>query len=171
MLTGSHQLIKKIFNSEYLNIGSGISPFNAWLLIRGLRTLPVRLEKITNTTLKVISFLKSQQKIDKVIFPLDDGFEQYDLAQQQMRGACGLITFTLKNGTVQSIEQFCDSLHHILKAVSWGGHESLIIPKCAGIPVADFDPKNIQHQFIRMYAGLEDPHYLIADLDQALSKI
>lgn len=171
VLTGAHQMIKRIFNSEYLNIGSGISPFNAWLLIRGLRTLPVRLERITNTTHEVISFLKSHDKIEKIIFPFADNFEQYHLARQQMKRACGLITFTLKNGTVQSIEQFCNSLQHILKAVSWGGHESLIIPKCAGIAAADFDPENIQHQFIRMYAGLEDPAYLIADLEQALSKI
>src|SRR5215216_2663819 len=98
VLSGSHKMIKKIFDSEYLNIGSGISPFNAWLLIRGLRTLPARLEKITRTTNEVILFLKTHPKVGEVIFPLDASFPQYSLAQEQMSGACGLFTFTLKNG-------------------------------------------------------------------------
>ena len=56
-------------------------------------------------------------------------------------------------------------------AVSWGGHESLVIPKCAGIPVSDFDPTNPEHGYIRMYVGLEEASRLIADLEQALQKI
>lgn len=169
VLSGSHQMIKKIFGSEYLNIGSGIQPFNAWLLIRGLRTLPARLERIAKTTNEVISFLKQHPKIDTIIYPFDESFPQYQLANEQMKGACGLFTFTIKNGTCQSITKFCESLKHILMAVSWGGHESLIIPKCSGIDPQNFDPSNIQHQYIRMYAGLEDPSYLIADLNQALN--
>jgi cystathionine beta-lyase/cystathionine gamma-synthase len=58
VLSGSAKMIERIFNSEYMNIGSGIQPFNAWLLIRGLRTLPARLEKITRTTTEVVQFLK-----------------------------------------------------------------------------------------------------------------
>jgi cystathionine beta-lyase/cystathionine gamma-synthase len=171
VLSGSHEMIKRIFDSEYLNVGSGISPFNAWLLIRGLRTLPARLEKITRTTGEVITFLKSHPKVDQVIFPFDESFPQYDLAKEQMRGACGLFTFTLKNGTMESITKFCESLKHFLMAVSWGGHESLILPKCAGIQPQDFDPGNIEHQYIRLYTGLEEPSYLIADLKQALNGI
>ncbi|MGN6166349.1 MAG: trans-sulfuration enzyme family protein, partial [Flavisolibacter sp.] len=64
VLSGSKHMMKKIFDSEYLNVGSGIAPFNAWLLLRGLRTLPARLEKITRTTNEVIGFLKSHSKID-----------------------------------------------------------------------------------------------------------
>ena len=171
VLSGSHSMIKRIFDSEYLNVGSGISPFNAWLLIRGLRTLPARLEKITRTTNEVISFLKSHSKIDKIIFPFDELFPQYALAKEQMSGACGLFTFTLKNGTMESITNFCESLKHFFMAVSWGGHESLILPKCAGILPKDFDAANIEHQYIRMYTGLEEPSYLIADLEQALAKV
>jgi len=171
VLSGSHQMMKKIFDSEYLNIGSGIQPFNAWLLIRGLRTLPARLERIARTTNEVITFLKQHPKIDKIIFPFDASFPQHDLAIKQMRGACGLLTFTLKNGTCESITKFCESLKHILMAVSWGGHESLVIPKCAGIDPGAFDAANIEHQYIRMYVGLEDATYLIADLNHALNGI
>lgn len=171
VLSGSKHMIKRIFDSEYLNVGSGISPFNAWLLIRGLRTLPTRLEKITRTTAEVISFLKSHPKVDSIIFPLDKSFSQYQLAKEQMSGACGLFTFTLKNGTMESITKFCESLQHFFMAVSWGGHESLILPKCAGILPEDFDANNIEHQYIRIYTGLEEPAYLIADLQQALEKL
>lgn len=171
VLCGSHAMMKKIFDSEYLNIGSGIQPFNAWLMIRGLRTLPARLERITKSTATVVSFMKQHPKVESLIFPLDESFPQFALAKEQMKGACGLFTFTLKTGKRDSIVQFCESLKHIMMAVSWGGHESLVIPKCAGIPVAEFDPSNREHRYIRMYVGLEDPHYLIADLEQALSSI
>ena len=171
VLSGSHQMMKKIFDSEYLNIGSGIQPFNAWLLVRGLRTLPARLERITRTTIEVVNFLKQHPKVEKVIFPFDESFPQHELARKQMRGACGLFTFAMKNGTCASITQFCESLKHILMAVSWGGHESLVIPKCAGIDPRDFDANNIEHRYIRMYVGLEDASYLIADLTQALNAV
>jgi cystathionine beta-lyase/cystathionine gamma-synthase len=171
VLSGSYEMIKKIFSSEYLNIGSGIQPFNAWLLIRGLRTLPARLNRITNTTNEVLKFLKQHSKIESVIFPFDESFPQYKLAKQQMSGACGLFTFILKTTKMESIVSFCESLHHIMMAVSWGGHESLVIPKCSGIQPADFDQDNREHRYVRMYTGLEDSGYLIADLNQALDKI
>ena len=171
VLTGSQDRMKKIFDSEYLNIGSGIQPFNAWLLIRGLRTLPARLDRISKTTEEVVAFLKHHQKVQQVIFPFDDSFEQYHLAREQMSGSCGLFTFSLKNGTYASITKFCESLQHIMMAVSWGGHESLILPKCAGLDASQFDAGNKEHQYIRMYAGLEDASYIISDLNQALNAI
>jgi cystathionine beta-lyase/cystathionine gamma-synthase len=171
VLSGSHEMMKRIFDSEYLNIGSGIQPFNAWLLIRGLRTLPSRFDRIARSTLEVIDFLKQHPAIESVIFPFDKTFPQYELARQQMSGACGLFTFVLKTNKRESIVRFCESLKHIMMAVSWGGHESLVIPKCAGIPPGDFDPSNPEHRYVRMYAGLEEPQYLIEDLKQALKHI
>lgn len=170
VLCGTHQMIKKIFDTEYLAVGSGIQPFNAWLLLRGLRTLPMRLERISNTTREVIGFLKTHPRIDKILFPFDESFPQYRLAKDQMSGACGLFTVTLKEGTVESITRFCESLSHFMMAVSWGGHESLVMPKCAGMAPPDFDAANTEHQYIRIYVGLEDAGYLIADLKNALSK-
>lgn len=168
VLSGSHAMIKKIFDSEYLNIGSGIQPFNAWLLIRGLRTLPARLDRITNTTKEVLKFLKQHPKVENVIFPFDENFPQYSLAKKQMTGACGLMTIVLKTKKREEIVKFCESLKHFLIAVSWGGHESLVIPKCAGMPAGDFDPGNREHRYIRLYTGLEEADYLIKDLEQAL---
>ena len=164
VLSGSKAMMERIFNSEYLNIGSGIQPFNAWLLIRGLRTLPARLERITRTTTAVVDFLKSQPLVDKLIFPLDPSFPQYELARKQMTGACGLLTFMLKANNAATIETFCNSLQHILMAVSWGGHESLIIPKCAGMRPEAFDAADEGHRSLRLYVGLEEPEYIIRDL-------
>jgi cystathionine beta-lyase/cystathionine gamma-synthase len=171
ILTGAHTRIKQIFDSEYLNIGSGIQPFNAWLLLRGLRTLPARIERITRSTEAVMHFLMAHPAVAEVLFPLHPSFPQYKLAKSQMKGACGLLTITLKNSTEARIIQFCESLQHFLMAVSWGGYESLVLPKCAGLQEGSFDAENKEHHWVRIYVGLEEPEYLIKDLAQALEKI
>ncbi len=168
VISGSAAMMKKIFDSEYLNIGSGIQPFNAWLLLRGLRTLPARLERVTQSTCLVVAALKKEAKVERLIFPLDPDFPQYALAKKMMKGAGGLLTIVYKANTREEIVQFCERLKHILMAVSWGGYESLVIPKCAGIPAKDFDPGQESHRMIRLYIGLEDPEYLLADLRQAM---
>jgi Cystathionine beta-lyases/cystathionine gamma-synthases len=167
VLTGARDMMKKIFDSELLNMGTGISPFNAWLLLRGLRTLPTRLERISKTTRKVVEHLKNHPRVEEVIFPFDPGFSQYELAKRQMSGACGLFTIVMKAETRQEIVTFCESLRHILIAVSWGGHESLAIPRCAGLAPSAFNADNRDHKMIRFYVGLEDADYLIEDIDQA----
>lgn len=171
VLSGSKAMIERIFNSEYMNIGSGIQPFNAWLLIRGLRTLPARLERITQTTHKVIEYLQQHPLVEKVIFPFNEDFPQYKLAKKQMEGACGLLTIVMKAETVEEIELFCNSLKHILMAVSWGGHESLIIPGCAGKKREEFDKNDVSHRMLRLYTGLEEPAYIINDLQQAFAAL
>ncbi|MCX6318826.1 MAG: PLP-dependent aspartate aminotransferase family protein [Bacteroidetes bacterium] len=169
VLCGTHAMMKKIFDSEYLNIGSGIQPFNAWLLIRGLRTLTARIERITKSTAAVVQYVKQHPKVEAVLFPLDETFPQYELAKKQMKGACGLCTLILRTPDMESIVRFCESLQHIMMAVSWGGHESLVIPKCAGLQPEEFDPANPEHRYVRLYVGLEEPAYLINDLEQALA--
>lgn len=169
VLCGSAAMMRKIFLSEYLCAGNGIQPFNAWLLLRGLRTLPARIDRITHSTQKVLEFLKTVSRIESLIFPLDPSFPQYELAKKQMGGACGLISFYMKAQHIDEIESFCNRLKAFRMAVSWGGHESLIIPKCAGIKREDFNPALPVHRMIRIYVGLEDPEFLIRDLDQAFN--
>lgn len=171
VLTGTRSMMKRIFDNELLNMGISISPFNAWLLIRGLRTLSTRLERITKTTHAVIKFLKQHPLVDEVIFPFDESFPQYELARQQMSGACGLFTVVLKAKERRQIVTFCESLRHILIAVSWGGYESLAIPRCASILPEDFDAGNREHRMVRLYVGLEEADYLIADLEQAFNQL
>ncbi|RFM26738.1 aminotransferase class V-fold PLP-dependent enzyme [Deminuibacter soli] len=171
VLCGSSDIIRRIFASEYLNIGSGIQPFNAWLLIRGLRTLPARLERITRTTQAVLQYLQQHPLVESVLYPLDPSFPQYQLAKQQMKNAGGLLTFVLRAGNMETIEHFCESLKHILIAVSWGGYESLIMPRCASLQPGAFDAANTSHRMLRLYVGLEEADYITGDLDQAFEQI
>ena len=167
ILTGSKIMMKKIFDSEYLAVGTGIQPFNAWLLIRGLRTLESRISRITESTRLVLEWLKRNPWVERLLFPLDADFPQYDLARKQMKNACGLISFYVKAGSRAQIVKFCESLKHIMMAVSWGGHESLILPGCASLEDHQFDPGNPDHRILRLYIGLENTDYIIQDLDQA----
>jgi len=171
VLSGSGAAIRKIFDSELMTLGSGIQPFNAWMLIRGLRTLPARLERIHHTTEKVIQFLLQRPEVERIIFPLHPSFPQYELAKQQMLGGAGLLTMVMATRERENIVRFCESLQHIMMAVSWGGHESLVIPKCAGIPKAEFNGDDQEHRYVRLYCGLEESDYLIADIEQAFDKM
>lgn len=171
VLCGSRNRIEKIFNSEYMNIGSGIQPFNAWLLIRGLRTLPLRLDRIRRSTEIVMAYLQKCPYVEKILFPFNADFPQRELAHKQMQGAFGLLTFIFKTDNIDKIEKFCNSLQHILMAVSWGGYESLVLPKCAGIQKEEFNHENLEHRMIRLYVGLEEPDYIIQDLAQAFEAV
>ncbi|MGN6396063.1 MAG: trans-sulfuration enzyme family protein [Mucilaginibacter sp.] len=171
VVTGSRELIKKIFNNEFLNIGPALSPHSAWLLIRGLRTLPLRMQRSFETAKVITRWLQDHPAVDQVIWPFMPNFKQSELAVRQMQGCGSMFSFILKNPSVQKIENFCNKLQHILMAVSWGGHESLIIPAIAGMAKNEYDSTNRRHNLIRMYAGLEDAGYLIKDLEQALDEV
>lgn len=171
VLSGTHIMMKKIFDNELLNMGNGISPFNAWLLLRGLRTLPTRLDRISRSTRTVIAFLRQHPMVEEVIFPLDESFAQFELARKQMSGACGLLTIVMKAKKMDEIVTFCESLRHIMMAVSWGGYESLAIPRCASLQPEAFNPAEREHRMIRFYIGLEEPEYLVADIEQAFAAV
>ncbi len=171
VLCGSSEMIRRIFLSEYLCVGSGIPPFNAWLLLRGLRTLPARLERINHSTAKVFEFLKGHPRVEEVVYPFDPDFGQYALAKAQMAEAPGLISFYVDVETAAGMEALCDGLKAFKMAVSWGGHESLIIPKMSGMPRESFDPTVKDHRMVRVYIGLEEPEYLIGDLRAGLDQL
>lgn len=171
VLCGTTVMMRKIFEGEFSTAGNGISPFNAWLLLRGLRTLPMRLEKISEHTRAVLQFLKGHPRVESVIFTMDEDFPQLALAKKQMSGACGLISFFIKTDSIYDIVKFSENLRHIHMAVSWGAYESLIIPGCAIVPEKRYDASRKEQRMIRLYVGLEEPAYIIADLDQALRSI
>lgn len=169
VLTGSKAMMEKIFKSEYLAVGSGIQPMNAWLLLRGLRTLQARIDRISDTTQKVLGFLKTVPKVEGIIFPHDPSYPQFELAKKQMKRAFGLLSFYIKAQKAEEIEIFCNRLKAFRMAVSWGGHESLIIPKCSGMEKSAFNPQEPAHRLIRLYIGLEDADFLIQDLAQGFN--
>nr|WP_262919722.1 PLP-dependent transferase [Niabella hibiscisoli] len=113
-------------------------------------------------------FLESHEEIERIIFPFHPSFDQYELAKKQMKAALGLVTIVIKNRKRAAIVKFCESLRHFLMAVSWGGHESLVIPRCAFVKEDVYQEDNESHRHVRLYFGLEDADYLIKDLQQAL---
>ena len=169
MVCGSAANIRKIFENEYLGLGGIISPFNAWLILRGLRTLPARMQRIAETTKKVLEYLENHPMISEVLHPLSKKHPQYNLAVKQMLQPTGLFSVRLKTEEQSKTELFVNSLRQFIIGVSWGGHESLVFPAMS------FDQKRTKEGYnsnlIRFYIGLDEPDALIKDLDQALARI
>ncbi|MFN8241591.1 MAG: aminotransferase class I/II-fold pyridoxal phosphate-dependent enzyme [Bacteroidales bacterium] len=168
MACGSSDHIKKIFNNEFLGLGGIISPFNAWLMLRGLRTLPARIERITSTTKIILEYFEAHPMISEVLHPFSVSNGQQELARKQMSAPGGLFSARLDTSTANA-EKFVNSLKHFLIGVSWGGHESLVFPAMS------FDPERTKDGYtgnlVRFYIGLDDSEVLISDLDQAFNSI
>jgi cystathionine beta-lyase/cystathionine gamma-synthase len=166
---GSRKLMDKIFSNEFLTLGSIISPFNAWLILRGLRTLPVRMERISNSATRIINFLEQKSQVKQTFYPFSKQNPQFELARKQMTSGSGLFTIQLQTEDAHLIEDFCNKLTCWRMAVSWGGHESLIIPSCSFIrPGAE---NKLPSNLIRFSVGLEDPEMLIEDLNKNLNAL
>jgi len=163
--------VEKIFSSEFMTIGGIISPHDAWLMLRSLRTLPVRLDKIADTTAKVVAFLSHHPKVKSIIYPFDKNFPQYDLAKKQMKKCGGLFSIQLATDDVKQVELFCDNLDYFILACSWGSYESLVFPAAALETSANYSNNTLPINHVRLYIGLEDPEVLIADLNKALDLI
>src|SRR5690606_22272031 len=144
----------KIFNSELMTTAGIATPFNAWLMFRGMSTLPVRKARISNSVAKVVDWINAQAEVEEVHYAFLPSNPQYELAKKQLKKPAGQFTIRVKANSVAEVELFCDSLTRFLMAASWGGHESLIFPACANYPV---DTKTKGFNLIRFYIGLEDP--------------
>lgn len=168
VICGAKAMIKQLFESEYMTLGTIISPNDAWLMLRGLRTLPIRLERSNNTALTLIEYLKKHPLVERVIHPFSSDFSQLELSHKQMRGAGGLFSVIFRCDDIEKMEKFCNAMTlHFLIAVSWGGYESLQIPTC--IFYNDFMPNPILPvSFVRYYVGLEDAAYLIEAFERNL---
>lgn len=165
VICGPKHLMKDIFTGDFLTLGACISPFNAWLLLRSLRTLPLRIERSSRSVVEVIAFLEQHPAVEQVLFPFSEQSPQLELARKQMRMPMGLFSILLKTKEPHQIEAFCEKLQYFLMAVSWGGHESLVFPALA---VRKAHPEaEIPVNLLRFYVGLEEPAVLIADLEAA----
>ncbi|MEO1806005.1 MAG: aminotransferase class I/II-fold pyridoxal phosphate-dependent enzyme [Bacteroidota bacterium] len=171
VLCCSRTQAEKIFAGEYMTLGGIISPHDAWLMIRGLRTLPIRMDRVAETTPQIVSFLEEHPAIEKVYYPFSKNNPQLALAQKYMRQPAGQFSILLKSEDAASIDLFCNSLRHFLMACSWGGYESLIFPISALYDSANYSHTTLPRNLIRFYIGLEDADMLIEDLAQALEKI
>ncbi|MEO9463559.1 MAG: cystathionine beta-lyase [Marinomonas sp.] len=155
-------------------LGHVVSPDDAALALRGLRTMGLRLERTTATAITVANWLKSRPEIAHVMCPMLEGDAGYDLWSRDFTGACGLFSFTLKNGTKERRAALVDALELFGIGYSWGGFESLALVfdaqttrSATAWPPAGFEAND--GLGIRLSIGLEDADDLIADLDQALA--
>ncbi|TND10603.1 MAG: Cys/Met metabolism pyridoxal-phosphate-dependent protein [Bacteroidetes bacterium] len=172
VVCGSKERIMKMMAEEFMTIGAIISPHDAWLLMRGLRTLELRLNRSADSAMRIVDFLEKHPKTEQVLYPFSAKNPQLGLARKQMKQGGGLLTVELRVENEAAVERFCDSLQRFLIATSWGGHESLVFPLCAVAAAKSFEGKtNLPWKMVRLYIGLEDPEVLIDDLRQALEKI
>ncbi|MDX1409976.1 MAG: PLP-dependent transferase, partial [Saprospiraceae bacterium] len=170
-ICGPAPLMEQIFFSEYMTLGAVISPMDAALTIRGLRTLELRMQRCADSAGQIVSWLKSHPNVEQVLYPFDPDFPQYELARKQMIGCGGLITISVKTDLIERVHAFIDSLRRFEIAVSWGGHESLVLPIAALYGLAGRDDPEVPWNVVRLYIGLEDPNYLIEDLEQGLARL
>lgn len=162
---GSLDMINKIFNNEYLTLGGILSPIESWLLLRGLRTLDVRMERICASSEKLLNYFRQSDLIEKIYYPQIFTSGQKDIVDKQMQKATGLFTVQTKTKNTEAIISFCNSLIYWKMAVSWGGYESLVIPSCI------FTGGHLPSNLIRFSVGLESADALIQDIDHNINKL
>jgi cystathionine beta-lyase/cystathionine gamma-synthase len=163
---GSKELIDRIFHNEFLTLGGILSPMNAWLLLRGLRTLHLRMEHVSRTTAHIVDFLQKSDKIKKIYYPFLAENPQFQTVQSQMAKGSGLFSVELVTDEISAIEKFCNSLTYWRMAVSWGGFESLIIPSCTFVRPGLYS--SLPANMIRFSVGLESAGSLIDDIEKNL---
>jgi len=170
VVCATKERIQKMMQEEYMTIGSIISPYEASMIIRGLRTLEIRINKSNETTQKVVQFLEHHPRVKNLNFPFSENNTQLALAKKQMKNSGGLFSLSLNVDNLEQLEKFCNSLHYFLMATSWGGYESLMFPLCALGSSKSFE-NPLPWNLIRFYIGLEDAEVLINDFKQAFEKI
>lgn len=173
MMFNSDDLHKKLFYLQNA-IGPCQSPFDSWLVIRGIKTLALRMKAHQENAMKIAKFLESHPKVEKVIYPGLASHPQHALAKSQMSGFGGMITFFVKGGIEES-RRFLENVHLFALAESLGGVESLVdhpaIMTHASIPKEVREGLGIYDNLIRLSVGVEDCDDLIGDLNTAFNKV
>ena len=178
---GSLAVNKKVFKKImffYKLSGYRMSADEAYLIIRGLRTLDTRLKQHSENTKAIIAFLKRQKKIKEILYPHNPSSKNYKLWKKYYSGATGLLSIVIKSKKKSSVIQFVNSLELFGIGYSWGGFESLAIlqdlknnKKDEYLKGRQFYRFNKDEFIVRLHIGLEDPKDLINDLKKGLKKI
>ena len=153
------------------SVGAIQGPFDAFLALRGLKTLPIRVKQHNYNGLKIAEFLESSPFVEKVIYPGLESFEQYDLAKSQMDGFGGIVSFYLK-GNLENTKHFLENCEIFSLAESLGGVESLCCHPASmthsSITPEDRKKSGLVDSLLRLSVGIEDADDLIEDLKQAI---
>ena len=167
LVCADDERMKKISKEERELLGGIIGPMEGWLVLRGLRTLTVRLRQVVDTSQKIARFLESHDKVDKVYYTGLPSHPQYELVKKQMTASAGLMSFTLKV-SFEDTKKFVDRLKFFKVGVSWGGFENL-----ANMPFGNYTPEQLEfagaeNKLVRICIGMDSAEELIEDLAQAL---
>ncbi|MGE0002483.1 MAG: PLP-dependent aspartate aminotransferase family protein [Fimbriimonadaceae bacterium] len=161
-LCGSNERMEPIRKHEYELLGSAMSPFNAWLVNRSMRTLGLRMKAVQRSSGHIASWLADRPEVARIFYVGAPDFGQAELRDRQMSGTGGLVTFEPATNTREWCKAFTESLRLFQLGVSWGGHESLVVP-------LEFHPMDWPEPrwLVRLYCGLEHGDDHVADLAQA----
>ncbi|APF18555.1 Cys/Met metabolism pyridoxal-phosphate-dependent protein [Caldithrix abyssi DSM 13497] len=174
VVVGKKDFIDELRANFLRDLGAVISPLNAWLLVRGLKTLAIRMERHQQNAMKVAKFLQFHPKIKRVWYPGLTTHPQHELAKKQMAGFGGMISFEIKGGR-RAGEQLMNAVKLITLAVSLGDVDSLI-EHPASMTHSTYSEEElakcgITESLVRLSVGIEDARDLIQDLSQALRKV
>jgi cystathionine beta-lyase/cystathionine gamma-synthase len=159
------QRMEQIFYRAYLLFGGILHPFDSWLLLRGLRTLPVRMQQHEADAIRVAEFLRMRPEVSAVNHPA------FMSPSSTLLGTSGLFSFVLKDGEFEQARSFVNALKRFRIGVSWGGVESLAIAANRRTNLHWLDAQNIPHGLIRLSIGLEGADALIEDIGSALDSL
>lgn len=171
-LAGSAAMLETIWRTMLVT-GATLNAFDSWLLIRGLRTLPLRVEKQNQNALAIAQMLARHPQIEAVHYPGLESHPQHDLARQQMNGSGGMISFQIKGGYADT-DRFLSRLTLIARAASLGGVHSTIVHPAAmwagSFSEAELTEKGVLPNLVRFSVGIEHADDLIADVRAALAR-
>ncbi len=174
VMLGSLSVNKKVYDKvRFCNklLGYRASPDDAYLVLRGLRTLDIRLKKHEENTRKIINFLKKEKKIKEILYPYKKGDKNFENWKKYYKGSTGLFSVIILSKNKNSVLKFVNSLKLFGIGQSWGGFESLVLYQSQTITRVYKKYIKPNHHIVRLHVGLEDPNDLILDLKNALKKI
>ena len=170
IISNDVETLERILFEAQVNVGSVISPFNAWQIFRGSVSFPLRMQRINESSQMIAEWLEKQEYVTFVSYPGLPSNPGHELAKRQMKnGYGGVISFGI-NADDKTVERFCAALKVVTFAVSLGHDESLVFPQPSYDERIRLYPKKFQKGFIRFSVGLEEPEDIIADLKQAFKK-
>ena len=173
IVAGRQDLIETI-HSTRTTLGGTMDPHAAWLLLRGIKTLAVRVQRQNDNALRVATFLAQHPKVKRVYYPFAESHPQRALAMEQMHGGGGVLSFEV-DGTGQDARRFVEALHLFSLAPSLGGVDSLVtIPVLTSHGMISAEQRarmGVTDQLVRLSVGIENAGDLIADLEQALAVV
>lgn len=173
VVAGRRELLQKIWETR-TTLGNCMDPHASWMLVRGLKTLSVRVTRQNENALRVAEFLSQHEKVRQVHYPFLKSHAQHALARAQMLGGGGMVSFEV-NGTGEDARRVSESMRLFTLAPSLGGAESLVsIPVLTSHAMISPDQREkmgVTEQLIRLSVGIENADDLIADLDAALEAV